>query len=101
MGGVSYTPAPLRSLYGLVARPALFCLSDNTQSGSDNRNGQINNRNPAFDNTRSGSRAKPESVFVFMPQEREQQGSGSAANPKLDWLTGAILRPVKIFPPAV
>ena len=54
-GRCSYTPAPLRSLYGLVARPALSCLSDNTQSGS---------------------RAKPESVFVFMPHERERQGSG-------------------------
>ena len=59
-GRCSYTPAPLRSLYGLVARPALFCPSDNTQSGSNNRNGQSNNRNPAFDNTQSGSRAKPE-----------------------------------------
>ena len=67
---------------------------------------------------------KPESVFVFTPHERERQGNGSAANPKLDWLTGAILRrpkaafemqplgheraalgailrPVKIFLPAV
>ena len=61
-GRCSYTPAPLRSLYGLVARPALSCPSDNTQSGS---------------------RAKPESVFVFMPHEREQQGSGRAANAKL------------------
>lgn len=62
-GRCSYTSAPLRSLYGLVARPALSCPSDNTQSGS-------NNRNPAFDNTQSGNRAKPESVFVFMPHER-------------------------------
>ena len=83
-GRCSYTPAPSRALYGLVARPALSCLSDNTQSGSNNRNGQSNNRNPAFDNTSSGNRAKPESVFVFTPHERDSRGAG--AQPIQNWI---------------
>lgn len=82
----SYTPAPLRSLYGLVARPALSCLSDSTQSGSNNRNGQSNNRNPAFDNTRSGNRGQTRKrIRIYSPgagaageRERSQRNFASA-----------------------
>ena len=112
-GQCSYTPAPSRALYGLVARPALSCPSDNTQSGSNNRNGQSDNGNPAFDNTQSGSRAKTESVFVFMLHERDSRGAGAILrrrimrfeitkiNGRERAALGAAPRPVKIFLPAV
>ena len=67
-GQCSYTPAPSRALYGLVARPALSCLSDNTQSGSNNRNRRSNNRNPAFDNTQSGSQGQTRKrIRIYSP----------------------------------
>ena len=68
-GRCSYIPAPLRSLYGLVARPALSCLSDNP---------------------RSGSRAKPESVFVFTPHERDSRGAGERNQRNFASVKGSI-----------